>query len=323
MNVSRLLFLDFDGVVHPQDGTNHPGGWFRWLPLLANLLAPWPDVKIVVHSSWRYEYTDAELRELLGPLSARFAGSAPRGPREQAIESVLQANKSLVTAHLVLDDDAREFTAGRVNLVVCDALRGLTQRRTQDYVQRWLESSAQASPKKAIVYRSIKGYGRNVLYLDYDGVLHNEDVRWQPRLGVYMHPPGYKLFEHAALLDELLLPFQDLDIVLSTSWVRKFGCYKCSKKLPPGLRRRVIGATFHSQMDRGEFASKPRGQQVYEDTLRRRPASWFAIDDVDEGWPAETSGHVVVTDATLGISSPEAMRSIRSNLQRMYPDGCM
>lgn len=152
----RLLFLDFDGVVHPQDDTNHPAGWFRWLPLLANLLAPWPDVKIVVHSSWRYEHTDAELRELLGPLSARFAGSAPRGPREQAIESVLQANKFLVTAHLVLDDDEREFTAGRVNLVVCDALEGVTQLRAQVHIRRWLESTATEPAKIPNTYRLTK-----------------------------------------------------------------------------------------------------------------------------------------------------------------------
>lgn len=320
--MNRLLFLDFDGVVHPLDDTNHPAGWFRWLPLLANLLASWPDVKIVVHSSWRYVHTDAELRELLGPLSARFAGSAPRGPREQAIESVLQANKSLVTAHLVLDDDPKEFTTGRVNLIVCDSLEGLTQRRTQEHVQRWLESTTTAPSETARVYSWTKGYGRKVLYLDYDGVLHNEDVRWHPRRGVYMHPPGFTLFEHAALLDELLLPFQDLDIVLSTSWVRKYGYHRSAKVLPPGIRRRVIGATFHSRMDRDEFVLLQRGQQVFEDMLRRRPGDWLAIDDVGEGWPPEGRDRVVVTDATLGISSPEAMRSIRSNLQRMYPEGC-
>lgn len=316
--MSRLLFLDFDGVLHPQDQTNKPDGWFRWLPILASQLAPWADVKIVVHSSWRYEHTDAELRELLGPLSARFAGSAPRGPREQAIESVLQANKSLVTAHLVLDDDAREFTTGRVNLFVCDALEGMTQLRAQVQVQRWLESTATEPAKTAGVYRWTKGYGRKVLYLDFDGVLHNEDVRWHPRRGVYMHPTGFTLFEHAALLDELLLPFQDLAIVLSTSWTRKYGCHQSAKNLPPGLRRRVIGATFHSRMDRNDFVSLPRGQQVFEDTLRRRPGDWFAIDDVREGWPAETWGRVVLTDSTLGISSPEAIHNIRANLQRMY-----
>jgi HAD domain in Swiss Army Knife RNA repair proteins len=316
--VSRLLFLDFDGVVHPQDHTNHPAGWFRWLPILANLLTPWPDVKIVVHSSWRYEHTDAELRDLLGPLSARFAGSAPRGPREQAIESVLQANKSLVQAHLVLDDDAQEFTTGRVNLVVCDALEGLTQRRIQDHVRRWLKSTAEVPATPSNVYRWTRGYGRKVLYLDYDGVLHNEDVRWHPRRGVYMHPPGFTLFEHAALLDELLLPFQDLDIVLSTTWVRTYGCHRSANLLPPGLRRRVIGATFHSRMDRNEFVSLSRGQQVFEDSLRRRPGDWFAIDDVDEGWPTDMKGRVVLTDATLGISSSAAMDSIRANLHRMY-----
>lgn len=58
---------------------------------------------------------------------------------------------------------------------------------------------------------------RAVLYLDYDGVLHHEDVRWRPRVGAYMNATGFRLFEHANLLDVLLRPFPELRIVLSTS----------------------------------------------------------------------------------------------------------
>lgn len=316
--MSRLLFVDFDGVLHPLEDVHRLEGRFRWLPILSNLLAPWPDVKVVVHSSWRYEYSDDELKVLLGPLGSRFAGSAPRVAREQAIEIVLQANKLLVTSHLVLDDDASEFTQGRLNLVICDSLEGLTQRRVLDRVLRWLEETAPGPKLTMHAQRRTKGFGRRVLYLDYDGVLHNEDVRWHPRRGAYMHPAGFQLFEHAALLDELLAPFQDLDIVLSTSWVRKYGCHQSAMRLPPGLRRRVIGATFHSAMDRGEFAELARGQQVCEDAHRRRPATWFALDDVDEGWPAELRDRVVLTDTALGISPAETVRRIQANLQRLY-----
>lgn len=138
----RLLFLDFDGVLHPFNGEHEPEGWFRWLPILERALQSWSDVRIVVHSSWRYEYTDTELRVLLGPLGSRFVGAAPRGAREQAIEIVLQANKGLVTAHLVLDDDSREFTEGRLNLLVCDGLEGLSEKRIQEQLCAWLESTA-------------------------------------------------------------------------------------------------------------------------------------------------------------------------------------
>ena len=96
--MTRLLFIDFDGVLHPLDDVHRPDGWFRWLPVLADLLAPWPDVRLVVHSSWRYDHSDAELRVLLGQLSSRVVGSVPRLPREQAIENFLQANKGKVSS---------------------------------------------------------------------------------------------------------------------------------------------------------------------------------------------------------------------------------
>ncbi len=99
----RLLFIDIDGVLHPAHAIDFNTGWFCWVDVLPTLLQGHADVGVVVHSSWRYDHTDAELKQLLGPAGRWFAGSAPRLRREQAIQSVLQANKSGVTSHLVLD----------------------------------------------------------------------------------------------------------------------------------------------------------------------------------------------------------------------------
>lgn len=63
----RILFLDFDGVLHPGD-PEFDGEKFCWLPVLERLLIAHVDVRIVVHSSWRYDHTDAELKQLLGRL---------------------------------------------------------------------------------------------------------------------------------------------------------------------------------------------------------------------------------------------------------------
>lgn len=142
-----------------------------------------------------------------------------------------------------------------------------------------------------------------VLYLDFDGVLHHENVLWHPRRGVYAGSPGFVLFEHAALLDGLLAPYPEIRIVLSTSWVRTYGCYGTAKRLPAGLRNRVIGATFHSKMYEPAFVAKPRGQQILEDVARRSPKNWLAIDDTDEGWPHEVRDHVLITDEQLGLGA--------------------
>jgi HAD domain in Swiss Army Knife RNA repair proteins len=137
----RLIFLDFDGVLHPLEPESLGLQRFCWLPVLIGLLRGHDDVQIVVHSTWRYEYTNPELHALLGPLGTRFAGSAPRAPREQAIETVLQANRA-IRHHLVLDDDAREFSGAEVNLLLLDSQRGISDEQAQTEVAAWLLSTA-------------------------------------------------------------------------------------------------------------------------------------------------------------------------------------
>jgi len=165
--------------------------------------------------------------------------------------------------------------------------------------------------------RSPKGQGQFVLYLDYDGVLHHENVMWHPRRGVYAGRPGFILFEHALLLEELMQPYPEVGIVLSTSWVRSYGCAGAAKRLPAGLRDRVLGATFHSQMNEQAFVAMPRGRQVLNDVARRRPRGWLALDDTDEGWPPEVRGNVLITDESLGISAPGMAEQIALALERM------
>ncbi|MDR7093945.1 HAD domain-containing protein [Hydrogenophaga laconesensis] len=162
-----------------------------------------------------------------------------------------------------------------------------------------------------------RGYGGPLLYLDYDGVLHHHNVLWHPKRGPYDGHPGFQLFEHVALLEQLLDPFPEVQVVLSTAWVRRYGVYATAKRLSPKLRSRVVGATFHSKMDEAEFAAKPRGQQVLEDVMRRKPSKWVALDDVDEGWPLERS-HVFITDECFGLGAPAAANSVRAVLQRAF-----
>lgn len=137
----RLLFLDFDGVLHPLEAESTGFERFCWLPILTELLGRHADVRIVVHSTWRYAYTDAELRDLLGPLGPMFVGSAPRAPREQAVEMVLQSNKQ-IQHHLVLDDDLREFSGTALNLLLLDPQHGLSDEKAQAALFAWLSSTS-------------------------------------------------------------------------------------------------------------------------------------------------------------------------------------
>lgn len=167
--------------------------------------------------------------------------------------------------------------------------------------------------------------GGVVIYLDIDGVLNPESVYRKRGTGPWIFgAPGHRLFEHAELLADLLEPYPQVRIVLSTSWVRVYrSVRKVTRKLPPRLRARVIGATYHSRMDPVEFAAAPRGMQVWADVRRRKPQAWLALDDEHEGWPTWCRDHLVRTDPVLGISEPSVLEELKTKLEAMSRErGC-
>jgi len=140
--MARVLFLDFDGVLHPVGAKPGESLPFEWLPELAALLSSTPDVALAVHSSWVERYPVDELREFLGPLGCRFIGAVDPGAKAPAIQAFLRSRPD-IDHWLVVDDDQREFPIDfQETLVICDPLRGITDPGAQDQIRRWLLMSS-------------------------------------------------------------------------------------------------------------------------------------------------------------------------------------
>lgn len=185
--------------------------------------------------------------------------------------------------------------------------------------------------------------GQGVLYLDFDGVLHPADVVRHARRdnpgGVARALPreialgrsaraDHALFEHAALLEQALAPYPDVRIVLSTSWVPTLGFDQARQFLPAALSARVIGATWHSQMNgdwplsmrRERFMQVPRGVQVLCDVGRRQPSAWLAVDDDPLGWGSSLP-HLVATHHVHGLGRTDVYCHLVCQLARVFaPD---
>lgn len=109
---------------------------FEYVDLLAAALQAHPDVRIVVHSSWREMYALDELQDFLGPLGDRLDGVVGPGERAQAITAYATGTC------LVLDDDAAAFPAGYpLPVVLCDPRSGLSDPTAQDALRAWLENN--------------------------------------------------------------------------------------------------------------------------------------------------------------------------------------
>ena len=159
----------------------------------------------------------------------------------------------------------------------------------------------------------------NILYLDYNGVLHDSLVMRNRKRGLYLAKPDKTFFEWMPILDELLAPVDDLKIVLSTSWVRAVDFDTAKYELTSALRDRVIGSTFHHPgLLQSVFDTMPRGQQIVEDALRRQPTNWFAIDDDAFGWPTAYRDRLIETRGAFGLSDPDVQDAIRAMLATMH-----
>lgn len=163
-----------------------------------------------------------------------------------------------------------------------------------------------------------------ICYLDCDGVLHHENVVRGTRRLPRMQEPGHSLFEWAHVLVDALLPYPQVTIVLATSWVQVLGYDRTRACLPPGLRERIVGATFHRREHGATrnlaelWAQSARGVQIARDLERRRPTSWFAIDDsVDEFLPWQREW-LVPCEGSTGLGSYMAPRQLNEVLQKVH-----
>jgi hypothetical protein len=164
------------------------------------------------------------------------------------------------------------------------------------------------------------GSKMDVIYLDFDGVLHPGEVWYeygmrQPRL----RAPGHKLFENLAVFEAAIAPYPALKLVLSTSWVQALGFEKTREFLPEALQSRVIGATYDlDSPDAWRFARMRRYDTIAADVARRKPHRWLAVDDDAVGWPANELTALALTPADLGLACPAAQAQLHSRLAARF-----
>jgi hypothetical protein len=139
-----ILFLDFDGVLHPE-GEEHilnGGTDFCLLPRLEALLREFPHVRIVISSSWREQLA---YRTLLKPFSddirVRIIGATPPrefglphpfAHREGEILAWLQLHDAVDEPWVALDDAAWQFDEYKDHLVVCGSFIGFDDKASAE-----------------------------------------------------------------------------------------------------------------------------------------------------------------------------------------------
>lgn len=143
---NRVLFLDFDGVLHPSGGPPGEALPFCWVSELAEDLAFHTDVGLVVHSSWLDRFGLDEIRDFLDPLGLQLLGTVASGDKASSILAFLGAHPE-IRQWLVIDDDASQFGDGFAgSLLVCDPRTGVANPKTRMRLREWLKNSMPTRP---------------------------------------------------------------------------------------------------------------------------------------------------------------------------------
>lgn len=142
----RIIFLDFDGVLHPTGGPPGTSLPFEWVEQLADALDGFLDVALVVHSTWRLQFSFEELRDFLEPVQGRLLGVAGAGARATAITEFL-STRTDVRDCVILDDCPHEFPPDfPVPVIACDPERGINDPHVLAELGLWLRRGRSSTP---------------------------------------------------------------------------------------------------------------------------------------------------------------------------------
>lgn len=138
----KILFLDFDGVLHPSMCDSEKT--LSKAPLLAALMTEFP-CRIVISSSWRFQYTLEQIKKILPKAISNqvigMTGDAFNGAHQRynEIKFYLQVHGKSLADWKALDDSHNEFPKDCGNLIVCNQITGLGQKQIME-LKTWLKN---------------------------------------------------------------------------------------------------------------------------------------------------------------------------------------
>jgi HAD domain in Swiss Army Knife RNA repair proteins len=150
--------------------------------------------------------------------------------------------------------------------------------------------------------------GTATLYLNFGGVVQ-VGHGLVDRDGVVSLDSGRQVLEFAPTLVEILNPWPDVQLVLTTDWIRTVGLERTKCLLPVPLRARVLDTILAYRPRLSELLDgSAKTRAILAHSRLHRVLAWLAIDDETFGVPVEYEQHFLRTDPdhALGCASAQA-----------------
>ncbi|WP_322050552.1 HAD domain-containing protein [Paraburkholderia bannensis] len=268
---------------------------------------------------------------LLSPLAAdrRALGSLVRESRRRCELNLLDAADYLyvdVTELSRIEDGLSVGTEALFKVLAGYGLEMLILNRSDasdalkatGHVVDWYDVMEQRLPSKPRVASTPLLFDNTTptLFVDFDGTMHIGNA-YIDDAGEISLDTGRPLLEFAPLLVELLAPYPNVEIVLTTSWARRLPAERVIAYLPPELRPRVVGTTSNIKPQRSYVLDgTERTHVILSYVYGKRLKHWLAIDDAVFGAerlsrePGQLVDHFLLLDSTKGIRDCDALQRI-------------
>ncbi|MBC8642743.1 hypothetical protein IAG25_38755 [Caballeronia sp. EK] len=154
-----------------------------------------------------------------------------------------------------------------------------------------------------------------ILYLNFDGVLHPDQVFYEEGCVPSLTAVGYSALEHAYILARILGDRRGVNIVLNTWWTFYIGVDACTELLPSSLARRVSGSVLKCA---SSYSTRPvRLHEAERHIVACRDQAYVVIDHSNAVYRRDVLGKLLLTNPQEGLSNHAAQRSLARRIRML------
>ncbi|MGE8160413.1 HAD domain-containing protein [Paraburkholderia sp. NPDC080076] len=153
---------------------------------------------------------------------------------------------------------------------------------------------------------------RPAVYLGFSSVLHRGEGLLDD-LGTVTLDSGEPPFHYGPLLIDVLMPYPDVQLVLTTAWVRKLGEQQTVALLPKELGNRVVDTTLRFPPRLGELRDgTARVGSIFRHAATAGMRTWLALGDDLYGVPRDAESHFLRVSTETGLATPGTLEALRA-----------
>jgi hypothetical protein len=151
------------------------------------------------------------------------------------------------------------------------------------------------------------------LYLNFDGVLHPDQVLYVEGCVPSLTAVGSKALEHANILVKILGERENINIVLNTWWTFYIGVAACMELLPNALASRVTASILEGA---SSYPTRPaRLNEAARHILSCRERASIILDHANAVYSSEFLPKLLLVHPLEGLGNRAAQRSLERRIK--------